>query len=352
MAGRAPRALSLAMSVTCVWVVAPVTAQEPKPGSRDTRSMVTPATKVAIESGLAWLASRQQDDGSFGVLSVYRRNPGVIGLCGMAFLAGGNTPGRGPYGEHVARVTDYVLACARPNGYIVEEGADYYHGPMYGHGFATTFLAEVYGMSNREDVREALKRAVQLIIDTQNDQGGWRYLPEPKEADISVTVCQVMALRAARNAGISVPKATIDRAVQYVEKCQNTDGGFRYRLFEAAESKFPRSAAALVALYTSGVDEGPVLDRGLDYLMQFVPGAIGTRHQEYYYYGQYYAVQATWHAGGDFWEIWYPAARDELLNLQLGDGSWSDPWLGNEFATAMSLITLQVPNNYLPILER
>jgi hypothetical protein len=140
--------------------------------------------------------------------------------------------------------------------------------------------------------------------------------------------------------------------VQYVEKCQNTDGGFRYRLFEAAESKFPRSAAALVALYTSGVDEGPVLDRGLDYLMQFVPGAIGTRHQEYYYYGQYYAVQATWHAGGDLWEIWYPAARDELLNLQLGDGSWSDPWLGNEFATAMSLITLQVPNNYLPILER
>ena len=33
-----------------------------------------------------------------------------------------------------------------------------------------------------------------------------------------------------------------------------------------------RTPAALVALYTSGVHEGPVIERGLDYLMQYVPG--------------------------------------------------------------------------------
>ncbi|REJ93851.1 MAG: prenyltransferase [Planctomycetota bacterium] len=320
--------------------------------SRDSRHLMTPETRSSIDEGLIWLAGRQQEDGSFGTTTRYRNNPGVAGLCGLAFLASGSTPDRGPYGQHVSRAIDFVLSCARPSGYIVEEDWNYYHGPMYGHGFATLFLAEVYGMSPRDEVRETLRRAVTLIVNTQNEQGGWRYVPESEEADISVTVCQVMALRAARNAGIAVPKETIDACIDYLQKSQNGDGGFRYRLLEAAESKFPRSAAALVALYTSGVYEGPIIERGLGYMMQFAPGTIGSRSQEYYFYGQYYAVQAAWHAGGDYWEIWYPAARDELLDLQLGDGSWSDPWIGNEYAAAMSLIALQLPNNYLPIFER
>lgn len=324
----------------------------PQGGSQDSRELLTPAAEAAIDSGLAWLAGQQQADGSFGTITRYRTNPGVVSLCGLAFLASGSTPGRGPYGAAVARTVDYVLACARPSGYIVEEDWKYYHGPMYGHGFATMFLAEVYGMDPRDDVHETLKRAVQLIIDSQNDQGGWRYTPDSREADISVTVCQAMALRAARNAGIAVPKETIDRCVAYIEQSQNPDGGFRYRLLEAAESKFPRSAAALVALYTSGIHEGPVITRGLEYLMRFVPGDSQSRNQEYYYYGQYYAVQAVWHAGGDHWRIWYPRARDELVDLQLRDGRWADPWIGDEYATAMSLIVLQMPNSYLPIFER
>jgi hypothetical protein len=207
-------------------------------------------------------------------------------------------------------------------------------------------------MEPSDSVREVLQRAVQLIVESQNDQGGWRYTPESDEADISVTVCQAMALRAARNAGIAVPKETIDRCVSYIESSQNADGGFRYRLLEAAESKFPRSAAAVVALYTSGVNEGPVIDRGLAYLMGFLPGDSRSRNQEYYYYGQYYAAQALWHAGGDRWRTWFPRIRDELIGLQLREGRWADPWIGDEYATAMALIVLQIPNGYLPIFER
>src|SRR5690606_24938246 len=118
---------------------------------------------------------------------------------------------------------------------------------------------------------EVLRRATQLIIDTQHEQGGWRYNPQPEIPDISVTVCQVMALRAARNCGIAVPKETIQRSIDYVRRSQNNDGGFKYQLLRSAESKFPRSAAALVALYTSGVHEGDVVDRGLEYMMQFQP---------------------------------------------------------------------------------
>ena len=71
---------------------------------------------------------------------------------------------------------------------------------MYDHGFATLFLAEVYGMTRTPKLRNSLERAVRLIINAQNKEGGWRYEPDSKDADLSVTVCQVMALRAARNA--------------------------------------------------------------------------------------------------------------------------------------------------------
>jgi hypothetical protein len=45
-------------------------------------------------------------------------------------------------------------------------------GPMYSHGFGTLFLAEAYGMSHRPELRERLHKAVRLIVDTQNAEGG------------------------------------------------------------------------------------------------------------------------------------------------------------------------------------
>lgn len=86
-----------------------------------------------------------------------------------------------------------------------------------------------------------LSSAVELIVRTQNSAGGWRYNPAPEDADLSVTVCQMMALRAARNAGIGVAKETIDRAVDYVRRSQNADGGFmyQYRSGQCGESRFP-----------------------------------------------------------------------------------------------------------------
>ena len=310
---------------------------------------ITPQQQEAVRKGLAWLAAHQQPDGSYGAGGGSGKHAGITALAGLAFMQAGNLPGRGQYGDNVQKCLDFVLASCQESGLIA---SDQSHGPMYGHGFATLYLAEVYGMDAREEVRDVLARAVRLIIASQNDEGGWRYTPESPEADISVTVCQAMALRAARNAGIAVPKETIDRCIRYIENSQNPDGGFRYRLLEAAESKFPRSAAALVALYTSGVHEGPAIERGLDYLMEFIPGDAQSRNQEYYFYGQYYAVQAVWHADGDQWRLWYPRARDELIELQLREGRWSDPWIGDEYATAMALIVLQTPNGYLPIFER
>lgn len=322
------------------------------------RRLVTPETQRAIDQALAWLASQQDMEiGSFRSSSNhYRRNVAVTSLCGLAFLASGSTPGRGPYGKNVNKVVDYILSQTKPNGYIINERHKS-HGPMYGHGFSTLFLAEVYGMSLDPQVKVKLEKAVQLIINSQHRDGGWRYNPQPEIPDVSVTVCQLMALRAARNAGISVPKETVDKCIDYVKRCQNADGGFRYQLTQHADSRFPRSAAGVVAFYNAGIFEGPAVSRGLNYLKRHAPHGDIPRYQSHYFYGHYYAIQAMWHAGGSHWEQWYPAIRNELLNKRYTpgggkDGYWTDHSHCHEYATAMALLILQTPNNYLPIFQR
>ena len=334
----------------------PTTAvsQRPDRTEIDTKNLVTPDTKQAIRRGLRHLASLQSEDGSFGAFGPYQKNVGVAALAGMAFMAGGNTPSRGEYGPQVARLVTFLLNNARPDGFIQSPDRNATHGPMYGHGFATLFLAEAYGMSPRnKELRRTLKSAVDLTIRAQNDDGGWRYQPRPFEADISVTVCQIMALRAARNAGIAVPRETVDRCTKYVKRCQNADGGFRYQIATRPESEFPRSAAAVVALYSAGIYKGPSIERGINFVSTFRPGGRATRYPtHYYYYGHYYGAQVMWQAGGEHWNRWYPAIRNELVRRQSRSGSWPDRNVSNAFATAVACLILQMPNNYLPIFQR
>ena len=118
------------------------------------------------------------------------------------------------------------------------------------------------------------------------------------------------------------------------------------------ESAFPRSAAAVVALNSAGIYQAQTeITSGLDYLTQFRPEQGVVRREQYYEYGHYYAVQAMWQAGGERWARWYPAIRDELIARQGPDGSWISAY-GSEYATAMCLMILQMPENQLPIFQR
>jgi hypothetical protein len=310
--------------------------------------MMTPQTDRAISTGLAWLAKSQNADGSFGN-GTYRGNIAVTSLAGIAFMAAGSSPGRGPFGTHIDKALNYVMENTAPSGFIAVSSAAT-HGPMYSHGFGTLFLAEAYGMTHRSEIREKLQKAVRLIIDTQNKEGGWRYQPAPRDADLSVTICQINALRAARNAGLYVPKETVEACIRYVKLSQNPDGGFRYML-QGGASAFPRSAAGLVALYSAAVYDSREIESGIAYLKQYMPEIkLGNRYS-HYFYGHYYAAQAMWIRGGDDWNTWYPAIRDELIRRQSTPGFWSDS-ICNEYGTAMALIILQMPNNYLPIFQR
>jgi len=306
---------------------------------------VTAESTAAVERGLVWLAQQQADDGSYGSLSHYGPHVGITGLAGLAFISNGSTPGRGPYGAQVSRALDFVLDHASESGLLAAETS---HGPMYGHGFATLFLAEVYGMTRRDDTRETLRRAIRLIVNTQNEEGGWRYQPVRADADLSVTICQVMALRAARNAGVYIDKSVIDHAIDYVRASQNPDGGFRYML-NSGGSAFARSAAGVAALQYAGIYTGEELQRGLEYIKRFTPPKEQT--VGHYFYGHYYAAQAMFLAGDEYWRNWWPSVRDELIQKQSAEGFWRGQ-AGQEYGTAMALIILQIPNRLLPIFQK
>ncbi|HLQ36487.1 MAG TPA: prenyltransferase, partial [Planctomycetota bacterium] len=196
----------------------------------------------------------------------------------------------------------------------------------------------------------------------QNQYGGWRYNPFDRELDLSVTVCQVQALRAARNIGIKVPSETIDRAIGYVKQSR-TDYGrdrglFYYKIHGRGaydkNREYAINAAALTALSSAGIYEPALHDPVLDFLTEEYPRVAswyGTHF--YFWYGNYYACQAFFQTGGPRFERYFLRISQDLLEQQRGDGRWENSvGPGDEFSTAIACIVLQLPKQYLPIFQR
>lgn len=348
----------------------------------DSSNIVTKPMLRAIEDGLAYLSQRQDPEGFWGQDVGYKLNSdyrvtsrqvphvGVTALALMSFLAGGHMPGRGKYGDVVERGLDYMLNQVSENGYITDHGTR-----MYSHALATLFLAEVYGMTRRDDVRNGLQDSVNIIVDSQNAEGGWRYKPFARESDMSITVCQVVALRSARNVGITVPARTIKDAETYVLKSAvshggaagrsgrnlrrtmytvNEGGAFRYQLQAHSRTTFPLTAAGITTLHAAGRYDHPVLSEAFEFLDQRMGGFNANYAGHYFfYYGHYYAVQAYYTAGGSRWNNYFVDMRDLLVRMQESDGSWPcSVGPGPEFATAVSTLILQIPLQFLPIFQR
>ncbi|MGI6401321.1 MAG: hypothetical protein ACOX0A_04305 [Thermoguttaceae bacterium] len=301
--------------------------------------------------------------GSFGSgTELFGRDPGVAALCGLAFLASGSLPGRGRYGRELERVIDYLLACAHndkdaPETYgLIADLSGKGRKPTYSHGFATLFLSAI----DRAETRDAAKAAVEFLVHTQNSEGGWRY--EPKRvavADLSVTTCQLSALRAARDAGIHVPAETIADAERYIVSLQNDDGGFRY-LTLAGPSGYSRTSAAIHALQASGERYSRAIERGFEYLEKIYPldtsGVDETKKIEYWAYGQFYAALAYWRGARDEEtksraERFFERLTREALAKRGVDGLWRSS-VSTEAETAFILCALLVPQEQTPFFLR
>lgn len=329
-----------------------------------TRTHLDEQTRQAIRRGLDYLTDTQNENGSwtdrvgrkvhYSYRGVVTEHIGVTALAGLAFLSNGSLPDQGPYAEPLRRALEYILEHTHATGFIQARDSR-----MYSHAFATLFLAQIYGCTSDPKVKKALKRAVRLIINSQNAEGGWRYLPGAVDSDMSITVCQVMALRSARNAGVEVPRESIDRAIGYVKKSfRPRVGAFTYQIeddYRMGPSRytFALTACGVTALYGAGEYDADEVHRGLEYLYYHLPqqDVNSAAHRFDYYYGQYYAIQAAFQKGGRFWSRWYRQIQKDLLGVQESAGNWRD-LVGKNYATAMATIILQIPYQYLSITER
>lgn len=317
---------------------------------------VTPAMDKSVQRGLAYLAKTQTQDGNWVNSRDGAAYPvSMAALAGMAFLANGNTTSRGPYAENVRKVVHYILGNVQPNGLICGPGQEQGR-PMYGHGFSMLFLASAYGMETDDRTRTAMRKVIEKAIDLtargQSNIGGWTYIPGGGDEG-SVTVTQIQGLRAAQNAGFTVPKGVIEEAVRYLERCKTPEGGIQYAFNSPTGPRLAISAAAIATLYNAGEYDSKLADDCMNYVWKnFKQSKEDWNAFGHGFYAHLYAAQAFYQAGDEYWDDYFPENREKILKMQAGDGSWNGDGIGPVYGTACALIILQLPYKFLPIFQR
>ncbi len=312
-----------------------------------------PGKKVqnATENGLKWLASKQTRLGNWD----HNTYPTAItALAGTALICSGSTTTQGPYAKHIRSTIDYLMTKCRSNGLIGDPQRD--HRYTYGHGFAMLLLSQVLGeeedIDRREELADVLERAVNFSVSAQTDAGGWGYV-SAKDNDFdegSTTITQVQGLRGCRNAGIVVPKAPIERAKQYIYKCQNDDGGISYSTQSLGTSRPAITTAALAALYNAGDYESEHVPKMWLYCKKNLHN-LGNDQYGHWHYTYLYYSQVVYRQGPETWNPFRDKLNSRLVAHQKSDGSWEGN-VSPVYATACNLIMLQIDYGYLPIYQR
>ena len=310
----------------------------------------TPRTESAVEVGLAWLAAHQSPDGLWDRLGFQNRCPaddrcpgpalrrtqhslqaGLTGLSLLAFLGAGYTDREGPYQAVVRRAVEALLRLQQPDGgFCVAESM-----AGYNNSLATFALAEYYAMTREPRLREPLRRAVGQLARTQQELGGWDYLPRRNSGrnDTSITAWAVQALQTCAVAGIKVPHRVLVNAALHLARATEADGRVWYA---DTGTGVELNADTLQAVYRYGPAmtaaglaceqllgwriESPVCRRQRALLLGQLPSSGLARgrdpsqlHNEYYWY---YGTVAMFQAGGESLERWNARLRDTLLPLQ------------------------------------
>jgi hypothetical protein len=335
-----------------------------------------PKVKAAVTKGLEWLAKQQARDGHWEAAGgMYA--PAMTGVAGMALLQEGSTIRDGKYSLQIRRAVDWFMARCQPNGLLCNPGGMEAGRYMYGHGFGLLFLASAYGEeeddNRRKRLEDILTRAVQFTGKAQTSRGGWGYVSAADGGNFdegSVTITQMQAVRAARNAGIVVPKEIIDKGVKYLKDCTNAQGGVIYSLGGGGggDGRPALTAAAIACGFSAGEYNSEQVKKWFKFCQTHVPIASGGfnrfGHDEYTHY--YYA-QSLYMLGDNGWDRLFPGSKDNdkltwskykkasfenLIRTQGSDGSWSGGHVGPVFITAVHLTILQLDKATLPIYQR
>ncbi len=342
------------------------------------------AVDVAVNNGVAFLITQQNEDGSFVDKRGRDQHHSVMtALALMSMASVGHLPSdQTVEGEAMRRAIEFLVREDRQDqeGYFGRKDGS----RMYGHGIITLSLSEMLGMgvNKRQDdlIRQRCVKAVELILRSQRVrkhavkfQGGWRYTPTSGDADLSVTVWQTMALRSAKNAGMPVPKQAIDEAVKYLKMSYKSErdaagnptdmkSGFGYQPGRGPE--FATAAAGLLALQVCGEYEAPEVIGVTDWLMELTHATApdGRRRQsvdygsKWFFYGTYYYAQGMQKRGKTHAQKASLFTRGLLLPRQESDGAWisgdsQERSAGRIYSTSMAILCLSVKYHYLPIFQ-
>ena len=316
---------------------------------RVTSIELTPHARRAIDRALSYLEREQSPDGSWGKGRYWVAN---TALCTMAFMVQGHVPGKGKFGETMEKGVGYLVGQAgkRTDGYIVDSSS----GTFYQHALAVMALAEAWGQSKNPGVGPAVRAGTQVILSSQNKEGGWGYSPDPKQpGDLSITIMGIEALVSAKEAGVLVPDQSLERARAFIHACQSKEtGAFWYKPNRTDETNAYRMGAGLLGLQLTGELESQALDQGWEFLMGEGMEKGWAFKERRDWLDQFYCVQACYQAGDKYVNFWYPRAAEKMIAQQepsgkiAGDGNM--PYGG----TAVATLVLAVPYRFLPIFQR
>lgn len=364
---------SLLVAILLFMLCALATGQdnvEPKSSNAPTPSLFQKdEVDIAADKAIAYLLSQQKENGA---IFDKGHDTTMTSLAIMAMASVGIQPADpGAEGQAMQRALGFVLQDDRQDdkGYFGSKDGS----RMYGHGIITLMLTEMLGMSTSAEQDELLhdhcQKAIDLILSAQKEkkstdaQGGWRYGPDARDADLSVSVWQLMALRSAKNDGLQVPASAIHDAVNYLKRSYSspldrnglpTDkaGGFCYEPGRR-HATFTMTAAGLLAMQVCGEYESPLVAGAADWLLEHPP----KWKERFCMYGTYYYAQGMYQRGGEHAITARQLVQDMLLEKQGTDGSWQaengeERNAGNVYATAMAVLSLSVKYHYLPIYQK
>ena len=313
-----------------------------------------PKVPQVVARGLEWLGNRQSRLGHW-TADRSQYPTAMTGLAGIALMCEGSTTTQGKYAPQVRRAVDYLVDRSRPNGLIGDPTRDSRY--TYGHGFATLFLSQVLGeeedVERREELVDVLSRAVVFTGSAQTKAGGWGYVSAKDGHDFdegSTTITQVQALRGCRNAGIVVPRETIDNAVNYIHKCTGPDGGVRYRYGQSGGGRPAITAAAIACLFNAGDYDSEYVPKLLDYCTKNLSNLSSTRFG-HWHYTYYYYSQVQYRQGGKTWEDYRDKLYARIVSEADPNGSWKGN-IGQVYVTSINLTILQLEKGLLPIYQR
>lgn len=194
--------------------------------NRTTEEMLSTADN-RIHSSLEWLADTQQPDGSWSPAEWQGRESFRIGLSATALLGISQSDSSGKHKNVCAKAAAYLATQQNSSGIF----GDHNEVTMYNHALATYALLQHSGYPHDGPLKNTLDRALNFITSRQHSFGGWGYDAENRATppNAAVTIWQLQALHAARNAGWQDRTGSYNRGVMWLSSLLDDAGRPGYR---------------------------------------------------------------------------------------------------------------------------